>query len=227
MEDTMPTTPVFIKNSLGLMVTVVMISVCCLGYPVMAANESSNPQDPNQPKSGTQALRGHHLFLTQAMDQVFSVIESIQTDPNLDAQAKQRKIINFLRVARYGPQNLDYFSIIDPQGKMVLDPYNPQYEGKDLTEFTDLNGQQMFKDILVAIDETGEGYVNHQWPRYDQKIAVPKISFVRQHSKIPLIIMTGLYLDTIEAYEQPFTGLTMPFEDDFTNDRKTASPVTQ
>jgi signal transduction histidine kinase len=221
MEETMPVIEKNNQTPCAVLILFFTLTVCCFVGSALAANESQNQEEQEQ----SQVLRGHHLFLNQAMDQVFSVVESILNEPDLDKPARLRRVKNFLRVARYGPENKDYFSIIDPQGKVILDPYNPQYEGKDLTEFTDLNGQQMFKDILMTIDEKGEGYINHQWPRYDQMVAVPKITFVRKHSKLPIIILTGLYLDTIEAYEIPFAGLTMPFDDKFIDDRKTASPV--
>ena len=206
----------------GAFIVLLILAFCSWVGPVTAANEEQPEIDAT-----LDTLGAHHVFLTEAMNKAFSVIETILKDPNLNDTAKQRKILNFLRVVRYGPENKDYFSVIDLQGKMVLDPYLPELEGKDLSQFTDLNGQQMFKDILQTVRDNGEGFINHQWPRYDQKNAVPKVTFVRQHTQFPWAILTGVYLDTIEAYEIPFADLTIPLDPgSFTNDRKTASPVT-
>ena len=206
---------------MGVFIVILVIAFSGGVTPVAAANE-----DQPQLENTQDTLGAHHLFLTEAMNKAFSVIESILKDPNLTETAKQRKILNFLRVVRYGPENKDYFSVIDLQGKMIVDPYLPELEGKDLSQFTDLNGQQMFKDILQTINDQGEGFINHQWPRYDQKNAVPKVTFVRQHTQFPWAVMTGVYLDTIEAYEIPFADLTIPLDPgSFTNDRKAVSPI--
>ena len=145
-----------------------------------------------------------------AMDQVFSVIESIEKDESLSLEEKKQKVLKFIKVVRYGPEQKDYFWLNDIQAKMIMDPYLPDLVGKDLMSFEDPSGKKVFVEILKVIREKGEGYVQYLWQRYEGKLPVPKVSLVRLYKPWDWIVGTGIYLDTIEAYGEPEVELFIP-----------------
>ena len=178
------------------------IMVClCVFFLMTGTTFAATETDSTEPSETTIDIYQRTLKLV--MDQIFSVIESIEKDESLSLQEKKRKVIKFLKVVRYGPEKKDYFWLSDIQAKMIMDPYLPDLVGKDMISFKDPNGKEVFVEILKAIRKFREAYVNYLWPRYEGKLPVPKVTLVRLFKPWDWIVGTGLYLDTIEAYEEP------------------------
>jgi signal transduction histidine kinase len=55
------------------------------------------------------------------------------------AEARERAVAE-LRRLRYGPESKDYFWINDMHPHLVMHPYRPDLEGKDISGFSDPNG---------------------------------------------------------------------------------------
>ena len=143
----------------------------------------------------------YEITLKKAMDMIFSVLESIKKEEGITSEKKQQKAINAVRDIRYGPEKKDYFWINDLRGKMIMHPYKPELEGKDLIDFRDPSGKRVFFEAIQICQENGEGYIEYLWPMYEDEIPVPKISLVRLFQPLNWIIGTGLYLDILGAFE--------------------------
>ena len=163
----------------------------------VTATESSSPADEPQ-----EPVPEYRMTLKKAMDKLFSELESIRKE-GIGLEEKQQKAIEFIKVVRYGPEQKDYFWINDMQGKMIMDPYIPDLAGKDLSNFKDQNGKEIFAEFIKVCREKEQGFVDYLWPMYEGKKPAPKISLVRLFKPWGWIIGTGFYLDIIEAYEMP------------------------
>ncbi len=163
----------------------------------VTATESSSPADEPQ-----EPVPEYRMTLKKAMDKLFSELESIRKE-GIGLEEKQQKAIEFIKVVRYGPEQKDYFWINDMQGKMIMDPYIPDLVGKDLSNFKDQNGKEIFAEFIKVCREKEQGFVDYLWPMYEGKKPAPKISLVRLFKPWGWIIGTGFYLDIIEAYEMP------------------------
>ena len=141
--------------------------------------------------------------LQKAMDKLFGVLESIEKEKGISEEEKEKKAIEFVRNLRWGPEKKDYFWINTLQGKMLVDPYIPDLEGKDLIKFEDQKGKKVFLEFTKTCNEKGQGFVNYFWPKYEGKRPVPKVSLVRLFKPWGWVVGTGIYKDTIEAYEMP------------------------
>jgi len=105
-----------------------------------------------------------------------------------------------LRDLRYGPEGKDYFWINDTHPYMIMHPYRPDLEGKDVTEETDPAGQKLFQDFLEAVKVKGGGYVNYHWQWQDDPSRVfSKISYVQEFAPWHWIIGTGVYVEDVHA----------------------------
>jgi len=100
---------------------------------------------------------------------------------------------------RYGPENKDYFWINDTQPAMIMHPYKPQLNGKDLSASKDPNGKKLFVEMARVCKENGQGFVDYHWPKYGADQPQPKVSFVKLFKKWNWIIGTGMYMDDIET----------------------------
>lgn len=159
----------------------------------------------------------YQATLQKAMNRVFSELESIEKEKGLSPEEKQLKAKDFIKIVRWGPEKKDYFWINDLQGKMLMDPYIPDLVGKDLSDFKDQNGKEIFVEFSKICREKEQGYVDFFWPRYEGKKPVQKVSLVRLFEPWGWIVGTGVYLDTIEAYEIPevmfyFPAGTVPLD---------------
>jgi methyl-accepting chemotaxis protein len=112
---------------------------------------------------------------------------------------QQENIADFIGALRYGPENKDYFWINDIHPRMVMHPYKPELNGKDLSESKDPNGKRLFVEFVKVCLEKGEGFVDYYWPKYGADKPQPKLSFVKLFKEWGWIVGTGMYIDGIEG----------------------------
>lgn len=112
-------------------------------------------------------------------------------------QEAQKNAKEALRVMRYGSNN--YLWINDMQPLMVMHPFKPELEGKDLTNTKDPNGVHLFVEFVHAVEKTGSGTVFYMWPKPGEAKPVQKISYVKQFKPWGWIIGTGNYVDDVNA----------------------------
>ncbi|WP_022854469.1 methyl-accepting chemotaxis protein [Thermodesulfatator atlanticus] len=102
-----------------------------------------------------------------------------------------------IRKLRYGPEKKDYFWInTDNPTKtiMIMHPYKPALEGKDITSIADKKGTKLFKEMAEVAQKNGEGFVKYYWQYKDNKNDVEsKLSFVKDFKPWGWVIGTGLY----------------------------------
>jgi methyl-accepting chemotaxis protein len=99
---------------------------------------------------------------------------------------------------RFGPDNQDYFFIIDTDAKMVMHPIKPELNGKSMGDFQDPKGKKLFAEMVGVSREKGEGYVHYMWEKPGEKNPVPKTSYVKLFKDWNWIVGTGIYTDDID-----------------------------
>jgi signal transduction histidine kinase len=112
-----------------------------------------------------------------------------------EAKAHTRDAI---RELRYGDESKDYFWITDRQPVMIMHPYRPDLDGRDLSDFRDPDGKAMFVEFVRATNASGEGFVDYRWQWKDDSLRiVPKLSYVRLFQPWDWIIGTGIYIEDV------------------------------
>ncbi len=104
-----------------------------------------------------------------------------------------------IEALRFGPDNNDYFWINDTHPRMIMHPYKPELNGKDLSGTEDPNGKKLFVEMVNVSRQQGEGFVEYHWPKYGADVPQPKLSFVKLFDKWNWVLGTGIYIDDIEA----------------------------
>ncbi|MBF0467717.1 MAG: methyl-accepting chemotaxis protein [Desulfamplus sp.] len=99
---------------------------------------------------------------------------------------------------RYGPDVKDYFWINDMELKMIMHPYKPELNGKDLSDFKDPEGKHLFKEMVRVCKESGGGFVDYMWPKPGLDNPVGKISYVHLFKEWGWVVGTGVYIDDIQ-----------------------------
>lgn len=111
-----------------------------------------------------------------------------------EAQAQAKSAIKSLRY-----EEKDYFWINDLSARMVMHPFKPKLDGKDLSGFKDPNGKLLFVAFANKVKQQGAGFVDYLWPKPKFDQPVQKTSYVKGFTPWGWVIGSGIYLDDIDA----------------------------
>ena len=141
-----------------------------------------------------------------------SILEKYHNDELaglISREEAQQTAIARIEYLRYGEENKDYFWITDMQPKMIVHPYRPDLNGKDLADFEDSHGKKLFVECVKVVHNHQHGYVEYMWQwKDDSEHIVPKLSYVKGFEPWGWIVGTGIY---IEDVKEEIAGLTNRF----------------
>ncbi len=115
----------------------------------------------------------------------------------LTEEAAKRQVLDQIRALRY--KENDYFWINDTKPVMVMHPFKPELNGKDLADFKDPNGKHLFVEFVKVCKEKGAGFVDYLWPKPGFDKPVPKVSYVKMFEPWGWVIGSGIYVDDVRA----------------------------
>ena len=124
--------------------------------------------------------------------------ESVKISDSLDETTTVNPV-QIIEKLRFGPENDDYFWINDTTPKMVMHPFKPELNGKNISDMQDPNGKKIFVEMVKVCQEKGEGFVEYMWSKPGKEEPVPKISYVKLHKKLNWIVGSGIYIDDIDT----------------------------
>jgi methyl-accepting chemotaxis protein len=96
---------------------------------------------------------------------------------------------------RYGEN--DYVWLNDLQPRMIMHPFKPELNGKDLSDIKDSNGKPIFVEFVKACKEKGAGEVDYFWPKPGASEPVTKVSYVKLYEPWGWIVGSGIYVDDL------------------------------
>jgi signal transduction histidine kinase len=146
------------------------------------------------------ALRRHKEKLKNITNSICSILFTKYDEKNVDEKKLQKEILESIKKVRYG--NDGYFWVNDFEPKMVMHPFTPELNGKNLSDYQDAKGVYLFNEMVKVAKEQKEGYVSYSWSKPEEKEPQPKISFVKAFPKWNWIIGTGVYIDDINKEVQ-------------------------
>jgi PAS domain S-box-containing protein len=154
---------------------------------------------PQQKKQLLDQKKETILQLTHSALSLLSELDLKIKKRETTPERARSEAINHIRNIRFGPEGKDYFWINDMHPFMVMHPYRPDLEGRDLRLFKDAAGNYPFVAMVKMVMNNDSGYVNYywQWKDMPQKVA-PKISYVKGFSPWGWIIGTGIYINDID-----------------------------
>ncbi|WP_419769118.1 MAG: cache domain-containing protein [Candidatus Marinarcus sp.] len=136
-------------------------------------------------------------YLKEQTGFIMSIIEGEYAKYNgkISTEELKNRIKNIVSSTRYGQSG--YFWINDTDAVIVMHPIKPQLDGKNLYNFKDQNGKQIFKEFASVALKSKEGYVDYVWPKPGFEKAQDKVSFVKLFKPFNWVIGTGEYVDNI------------------------------
>ncbi|MBW1837859.1 MAG: cache domain-containing protein [Deltaproteobacteria bacterium] len=163
-------------------------------------------------------LAGYQKTLQRAIDLLFIFLNSVEERQDIWREEKEQIAIEFIRYVRWGPENKNYFRIIDLEGDMILDPLFPGKEGQNYMSARDPNGKSTFVEFIRMGRENGQGFVKDPGRTDNPHQSKPMEALVKLFEPWGWIVITELELDRVEAYEEPedlqFNILLPPISDE-------------
>jgi PAS domain S-box-containing protein len=116
---------------------------------------------------------------------------------NLDTAKEVAK--NEIKSLRYGKNLKDYFWIIDTSRKVIMQPYQPEIIGNDLSDYRDVKGNLLFREIVEMVNNNQSGFVDYtwQWKDIPDKTSL-KVSYVHLFKPWAWIVGSGFYVVDVE-----------------------------
>ena len=110
-----------------------------------------------------------------------------------DAQKQAMATVKSLRFSGGG-----YTAITNKNMISLMNPFAPQNNGKDMSNFKDANDYYLYRHIAEAgASASGTGYVYYVWARPGGTKVLPKVSHVMRYAPWEWDLITGVYMDDI------------------------------
>ncbi len=115
----------------------------------------------------------------------------------LSRKEAQSQYLNTLRQIRTGGDG--YFWVNDTAAYMVVHPYMPELEGKDISYIKDADGKSIVLAFVDMAVRHGSGFVAYSWPKPNTSVPEQKLSYVKLFGPWQWVIGSGEYLDDIHG----------------------------
>jgi methyl-accepting chemotaxis protein len=113
-----------------------------------------------------------------------------------ESEARQAAFA-LLRKLRYGKD--EYFFATDFDSVMLAHGADAGLEGRDLSGLKDANGTAIVAELVAAARSSGEGFLEYLWPKPNESEPLPKISYGKVFAPWQMVLVSGAYLDDIQA----------------------------
>ncbi|OQA75589.1 MAG: Methyl-accepting chemotaxis protein 4 [Candidatus Dependentiae bacterium ADurb.Bin246] len=139
-----------------------------------------------------EELKKQTMFLFSILEAEYEKNKNILSKDAL--QERLKDIVNATRYSKTG-----YFWINDLDAVVLIHPINPKLNNKDMHEYKDPNGKQIFKEFADIAKKDKEGFIDYVWPKpgFDQPQL--KVSFVKLFAPYNWVIGTGEYVENATA----------------------------
>lgn len=133
---------------------------------------------------------------------LFSILEAEyeKSKGTLSEEALKQKLKLIIDSSRYGKSG--YFWVNDTSSVIVIHPIKPELNGKDMIDYKDKNGKQIFKEFSAVAKANGEGFVDYVWPKPGFEAPQLKVSFVKLFKPYNWVIGTGEYVENVTSKMQ-------------------------
>ncbi|MGY3804121.1 cache domain-containing protein [Pigmentibacter ruber] len=135
-----------------------------------------------------------------AIESVFQILTFYHNKEKSGAMSRQQaqlEAMEEIKLLRYNDN--EYFWINDLHPTMLMHPFKPELNGKDISEYKDPTGKKFFQEMVSLVKNEEAGFVNYMWPKPGKTDPQPKISYVKIFKPWDWMIGNGVYTDDIAA----------------------------
>ncbi|WP_420995786.1 methyl-accepting chemotaxis protein [Cupriavidus sp. 30B13] len=145
-------------------------------------------------------LEERKLDLVHVTDTALSVVqeyEALGRSGKLPMDEARQQALDRVRAMRFGEDG--YFTLMHSDTVVVMHPFKPEMNGKNMGDLKDPNGTYLFREIAAIGKSVGHGYVQYLWAKPGAEAPQPKLSYVAVFKPWDWNFIAGVYLDDIDA----------------------------
>lgn len=148
-------------------------------------------------------LEAHKQEIRHAVQIPYNIMahyHTLETAGKLSREEAQRLAKEAIKNARFSGEDKksNYFYVYSLEGVGILPP-KPEWIGQNmLGKIKDGKGRLTLDDLLGAVKNAPEGYVDTDFPRPGGKDPVPKLQFVMKFEPWGWMIGAGVYIDDLD-----------------------------
>ncbi|SAK86520.1 methyl-accepting chemotaxis transducer transmembrane protein [Caballeronia fortuita] len=138
--------------------------------------------------------------IKHATEVVNSIVKEFADDAakgSLTEEQAKQGALRAISGIRFGDNG--YFSVFDSQAKVLVHPMKPEFVGKTMMDFKDPNGVYLYRDLIDVGKRQGAGYTYYSFAKPGSSEILPKMSYVSLYQPWDWLIVTGVYIDDINA----------------------------
>jgi signal transduction histidine kinase len=137
--------------------------------------------------------------LQSRVDEAYAIISNIYIENKRKRKKEILKLIkDALRPIRFH-NGRGYYFIYSMDSKNILLPISPDLEGKDFSNYQDIKGDFVVKNIAKLVKEKGSTFYTWYWRKpYNLAINYKKIGYNRYFKSLDIFVGTGEYIVDFE-----------------------------
>ncbi|HEX8886081.1 MAG TPA: methyl-accepting chemotaxis protein [Noviherbaspirillum sp.] len=123
---------------------------------------------------------------------------ALAANHTLGEDEAKRQALARIKALRYGETG--YLNVFDNE-QVVMHPIKPELVGTRIGATRDPEGRPVYLDAIAATaaSKDGSGYTNYLWAKPGSQQPVPKLTYTLAYKPWGWYIMTGLYVDDLNA----------------------------
>lgn len=137
--------------------------------------------------------------IREKVEEAYAIAYSIyRNNRDKDKQTLTKMIKDALREVRFN-KGRGYYFIYSMDLKNILLPVAPQLEGSDFSDYRDVHGDEVVKNIAELIKKKNETFYTWYWHKPQNKLEhFKKIGFAKYFKPLDFFIGTGEYVEDFE-----------------------------
>jgi len=142
----------------------------------------------------TESKQRELKSLTESAISIVADLEARSKRGEMTVEEAKKRASDVVRAIRYNGK--EYFFIFDYNVVNLMHPFDKSLEGKDLSALKDVNGTY-FTKAMVDAGKRGGDFVNYFWPRPNQTVPSPKLTYSAPFEPWGWVLATGVYVDDL------------------------------
>lgn len=182
-------------NLLGLLFVLFLLGL----FIIFVVYNSYNQYKKDTTLLEIEYLKSQKKFIELETKRALKYIDyKYKKEPLKPKDILQAEITEVIENMRNEGDGTGYVFIYTFDGINIADPILKQNSGKNLLNFTDLDGKKVIYELIKISQQPNGGYVNYVWNKPTTNQPSPKISYAIAYKPLGWMVGSGVYLDDIE-----------------------------
>lgn len=183
-----------------IFILVIVTSICIIALFGFTLKLVSDSNDKAIKTLETSIRADYDTSIKQQVMNVISLIDTIhkkQESGEYTLEEAKKLSADLVRELRYKEDGYFWIDTLEGNNVVLL---GSTTEGTNRSDFTDVDGKKVFKELAANAQKPDGGYTDFNFPKEDENEASPKRAYTIFYEPYGWIIGTGNYVDEMSLY---------------------------